>query len=54
MELSLQRASLGGAPESQRRKYKKLDQRLKRIREGFRQGDSTVEEYLDMRIVHRF
>ena len=53
MELSLQRASLGGAPESQRRKYKELDQRLKRIR-GFRQGDSTVEEYLDMLIVHRF
>ena len=56
MELTLQRARLGGAPKSQRRKYRELDQRLTRIREGFRQGDSTVEEFLDslMHIVHRF
>ena len=56
MELTLQRACLGGAAKSQRRKYRELDQRLTRIREGFRQGDSTVEEFLDslMHIVHRF
>ena len=56
MELTLQRARLGGAPKSQRRKYRELDQRLTRIREGFRQGDCTVEEFLDslMHIVHRF
>ncbi|KAK7116108.1 hypothetical protein V1264_001850 [Littorina saxatilis] len=46
MEISLNRARLGARPPSRRRKYRELDERLMRLREMFRQGDMTTDEFL--------
>ena len=55
-EATLRRARLGAAPPARRLKYRRLDERLARLKAEFEQGNETTESYLNAvrHIVHHF
>ena len=55
-EVTIEWARLGAAPPSRRRKYRELDDCLDRLTKRFKEGESTVNEFLSSvrHIVHHY